>query len=791
VQIDLSPAFRHHPYMISGASPPVLSPPALPLADTTFVGRDDDVSRLRTMLARAEARIVTLTGTGGVGKTRLALEVVRGLVDAFPGGVLIVELGSLQRPERLLETIAAACGIEAGSEQVLMRQLQAYFGDEASLLVLDNFEHVMDAAGAVAALIDLIESLTILITSRESLRILGEREYAVEPLTIPSDRAIEPASALDYDAIRLYVQRAQAVRPEFRLDRGETQAVVEICSRLDGLPLAIELAASRIRVLSPVAMAARIDHRFGLLRSDGRDTPSRHQTLHDTIAWSYDLLDPLEQALFRRLAVFQGGFTAEAAAAIAQDIVSAEGTLALLASLVDKSLVYRRPVASQQPRYAMLETIRSFALARLDEDEARNDVRAQHAEWFRQFAQQAFVKTYLEPITTSWLDVIEEDHDNVRGALAWLEERDDPLPWIDTCIAIAPFWFFRSHRQEGEIWLARALQRATASSIDDARMGWLLHCLGLVMERKPGAIDHLERSIGYWEPLGLDLEIASSQICLTIEYVALGDFERAIGVGHDAIPVFERYRRLEYLADQHEVISRASLGLGRIAEAKAFAHRALDLNLHIQDYWSLGGSLTTLAWIAIWEGEYAQAGEYLESARKYLGRVRSLERLMNWVLATAAYRAGTGHWEEAAERLAIAQYLSQSLGFRVGKPEDELASALEEGALAVLGDRGAAEAFARGRSLPRFQILELPVMGVLPDIANPEHQPKAAGFNRLTERERDVLRLLGRGLSDQEIASELFISRATASRHLANVYRKIGVHSRAAAVAFALEHGLE
>ncbi|MDQ2651968.1 MAG: NB-ARC domain-containing protein, partial [Chloroflexota bacterium] len=381
-----------HDHPMSAGPPPRSGDTAAPLPRflTPFIGREQQGASLRTLLERQDAPLVTLIGPGGVGKTRLAVRVASSLGQAFPDGVAFVPLVAVRDPEMVLPEIASVLGIREAGDLPMAARLAQVLGDRQALLVLDNLEQVLPAAPAIAGLLGACPNLTIVATSRAPLGISGERTFDVPPLTLPEGTPGVPAlpDLVDVEAVTLFVERAQAAQAEFALTQQNAGAVTEICRRLDGLPLAIELAAARVRMLPPLALLARLDRQLSLLTGGARDVPQRLRTMRDAIAWSYDLLDPVEQAFFRRVAIFSGGFTLEAA-----EFVSEEDERGfpfdLLASLVDNSLLRQESLSATEARYTLLETVREFGVEQLEATGEAADVAQRHAAWCLHLGQQA------------------------------------------------------------------------------------------------------------------------------------------------------------------------------------------------------------------------------------------------------------------------------------------------------------------------------------------------------------------------------------------------------------------
>jgi predicted ATPase/DNA-binding SARP family transcriptional activator len=443
----------------------------LPVPPTALIGRENELCVLRDLLRGEGARLVTLTGPGGIGKTRLALQVAEELSDAYRDGVSFVSLAPIRDCELVASTIAQTLGLREGGDLPPREQLREYLRDRRTLLLLDNFEQVGEAAPLVAELLANSPRLAVLVTSRERLRLQAEREFAVPPLAVPNgdQRATTnermPAGGPDlvarlsqYPAVELFVERAVAARADFRLTHENAPAVAEICRRLEGLPLAIVLAAARVKLFSPEALLARLGSRLGLLTGGARDLPARQQTLRDTIAWSYDLLSEEEKALFRRLSVFAGGFTLEAAETVCASSVDR------ITSLLDKSLL-REEEGDDEPRLGMLETIREYAAERLEESGEGGAIRRAHASFFMAFVEAAWSGEgesgpLWGPEQKQAFDRLEREHDNLRAALNWSHGEPGEIETELRLLASAwTLWWMRGYMSEGRRWLESALAR--------------------------------------------------------------------------------------------------------------------------------------------------------------------------------------------------------------------------------------------------------------------------------------------------------------------------------------------
>ncbi|MDQ4076149.1 MAG: NB-ARC domain-containing protein, partial [Chloroflexota bacterium] len=475
----------------TGTVPDVSASPRhnIPAAITPLIGREEELRTLEEFLTNSDVRLVTITGAGGIGKTRLALQIAANLLDEFRDGIFFVNLAPLRDTELVIPTIAQTLNVREEGGQPLIERLKGYLGDKHLLLLLDNFEHLLAAGPEVTDLLAAAPHLKVLVTSRALLDVYGECIFAVSPLALPDLTELPPVERLTrYDALRLFIERAQAVKADFTVTNANAPAIAEICVRLDGLPLALELAAARVRLLPPPALLDRLESRLELLTSGSRDRPVRQQTLRNTMEWSYQLLSEAEQRLFNRLAVFVGGRTLEAIEAVC----NAEGELPIdtldgVASLVDKSLLRQEERLDGRPRFVMLETIHEYARERLEASGEADILSRRHAAYFLGLVEEA--ERYLTgPEQAIWLDRLERESYNIRAAFQWTAENGAAEMSLRLAGGLGRFWEMRGYLQEGREWLTIALARTGQPSLVRAKAlleaGALAYVQGLYQEAR-------------------------------------------------------------------------------------------------------------------------------------------------------------------------------------------------------------------------------------------------------------------------------------------------------------------
>lgn len=591
----------------------------LPVQLTTFVGRGREVEDIREQLLRPETRVLTLTGPGGTGKTRLALEVASGLVTEYPDGVWFVPLAPVSNARLVTSTIAESLGVREAAGEPMLDTLRAYLRGKHLLLVLDNFEQVVDTAPVIVDLLSSAPGLQVLVTSRARLRITGEQEIAILPLTLPKDeRGVRLDDALASEAVRLFVDRAQAVRRDFVLDDRNAGTVVRICRRLDGLPLAIELAAARVRLLTPEAILNRLDNRLTLLTGGGRDRPERQQTLRAAIAWSHDLLDPSEQALFRRLSVFTGGWTLEAAESVVNVVEDPYiEVIDCLEVLNDNSLIRIEEDADDElagPRFFMLQTIRDFGQEALAESGELTVIRDAHASYYTSLATRAGPHL-TDRQSVGWLGRLGTDHDNLRGALAWLVERNDGERALALAAALWRFWWHRSHVDEGREVLETVLSiagedpsQARATALDGAG----------VLAEVQGEYDRAEalheEALNVSRHLGDSGAQARTLNNLGVVATDRGDLVRAESLLRESLDLAREANELQVIATVLNDLGNVLGERGEADQAESLLRESLALRRRLGNDSDIARSLSNLGAIVFDRGEATQARKIFEES---------------------------------------------------------------------------------------------------------------------------------------------------------------------------------
>jgi predicted ATPase/class 3 adenylate cyclase len=680
-------------------------PNNLPLQPTPFLGREDQVARVVELLGRDDVRLLTITGPGGVGKTRVALQAAADVLEAFPDGVWFVDLSALDDPALVSSAIATVLGVrEEGSG--LSARLTSVLGGKRLLLVLDNFERVIDATQMVSDLLAQVPGVKVLVTSRTPLHAYGEHEYPLAPLPLPDPAHMPSVETLSqYEAVRLFIARAQAVKPDFAVTTANAPAVAEICFRLDGLPLAIELAAALVKMLPPQALLKRLEQRLPLLTGGARTLPARQQTMRNAIAWGHDLLAPDEQTLFRWLAVFPGGCTIEAAEAVANQDRTLD-VFAGLSSLVDKSLLRQEEGSEGEPRFRMLETVREFGLERLEASGEGSACRSRHGGYFLDLAERAGPEI-VDTGDPALLDLLDREHDNLRAALAWSRDTSDHDTLLRLAGALAHFWYYRGYLTEGRRWLDQAVQTPP----DDAaarHRAWALTCGGMlanVCGETDRAAALLTESFSWWEQTGEAFGYAAARSMLGGVYVSEGRYDEAATL---FAPNEAYFRDI----GNENLLAHVRFHLGVIAWAQGDDARARSLLQEAVEGYDRSGvpadaidPLRYLGLVACGAGDLDAAAAWFGEMLTRLRQLGSRAALAVGLADVATLVAARGAWQPAARLFAKAEALLTAEAAAFSLPARDHYERAHTRATEALGKSAEVVAGA-GRALTLEQALE-------------------------------------------------------------------------------------
>jgi predicted ATPase/DNA-binding SARP family transcriptional activator/DNA-binding CsgD family transcriptional regulator len=803
----------------------------LPAGRTSFIGRERELVEVKRALAMT--RLLTLTGVGGSGKTRLALEVARDLVGAYPDGVWLAELAPLADPGLVPQAVARALGVKEQPGQPLTDTLAETLRTKRTLLVLDNCEHLLDgAARLVDALLDSCPHLRILATSREALGIAGEVRWTVPSLSMLDPQSADTVEELERsESARLFVERASARRPGFSLTPDNTQAVAQICHRLEGIPLAIELAAARVGALSIKQISERLTDSLKLLTGGDRTQVPKQRTLRGTLDWSHELLSTNEKKLFGRLSVFAGGWTLEAAEEVGADgSIEGSDVLDLLGRLVDKSLVVAEAEAQGAVRYRMLEPIRQYARERLEESEEAEAIQRRHAEFFLALAEEA--EPEVEgPQQAAWLERLEAEHDNLRAALSWsLERGEEAELGLRVAGALGQFWYLRGYLGEGRRWLEEALAKASPAST--AARANALHRLSFLaylqghLDRAQEASEEglkLEGVEQFWDIAGRRSVAAGlGRLMLGIVASAQGDSERAIQLYEKSLALSRKVGDKRGIADNLLLLGQEMRPRGDLGKARELLEEGMVVVREVGDPELLAAFLTQLCDTFLLQGDLERATVVGEKAvaicREHKHRFMLSEVLCNlgWVAllrgnlerATTLYVEGLELKRKVGPILLLPESLDGLACVATARGETERAvrlfgatqalhelvrnylkvreyAALREPYLAAtrsqLSEEAWETAFAEGRAMGFEETVEYALSDeetATPLTTVAEQSSADKPPPTLTRREREVANLLERRFTSRHIASELHISEHTVDKHVANILRKLNLHSR-------------
>ena len=775
----------------------------LPAPVSSFIGREQELREIGQRLG--ENRLITLTGTGGTGKTRLALQAATNELDHFSDGVWLIDLAPLMASELVLETIAKVLTLPEAPDPAPIERLAAYLEARHLLLVLDNCEHVIEECARIGAyLLVRCPRLALLATSREPLAINGEVVLRVPALNLPNEaELVNRASLLHYDALRLFVERARAADLLFRLTDGNARVVAEICRRLDGIPLALELAAVRVRGMGMAALAKRLDQRFQLLTGGDRSTLPRQQTLHAMIDWSYRLLPEPEQVVLRRLGIFVGAFSLEAVESIcagayssqnSPEIITPETILPHQLQLVNKSLVQ---FYQESGHYRLLETIRIFSLERLAEAGETPALRRQHFAWYLQLAEHA-APCLSGPQQETWFARLEMENENMRAALTWVLDSGRSEEAARLALAVWRFWHTRTYQREGLRWLERILALDAVAPLPPALRPRLLNALGVLchsLRQFDRATSYHTEALRLWK--ALDDREGQAQALLDIGWQQLDEMklDQARKSARESVA-------LTRAVGDHQAEARALL-LGGLAatesdlveEAIPALEEGLAFFREVGDTANMALAMATLARAEGKQGNDERVKPLLREAVRLLVQLGNFIYLVSPLVALGFMAMHSQEQPEgarsAAQVFGMLATWSEKLGGTSPWDERPLQQTIEQ-LTAMLGADPFAQAFEVGKQMTPADLVRLAEQITAPAqetiLSNPPRS--APAHSRLTAREVEVLHLVATGLTNAQIAHHLSVTPRTVNAHLTAIYRKLDVSSRSGAIRYALDHQL-
>ncbi len=640
----------------------------LPLLPTQLIGREEELQQLCELLLDENTRLVTLTGAGGVGKTSLALAVASDVAEAFQGDVYWTPLAAINDAGLVISAVAKTLDVSERAGTTLLESVKGYLQERVTLLVLDNFEQVLDAAPVVGELLATCPGLTVLVTSRAALQLRAEREFVLSPLALPEEAELTVERVWKNPAVALFVERAQAAAPSFELNADNVAAVSEIVRRLDGLPLAIELAAARIKLLSPQGILERLASRLSLLTGGARDLPARQRTLRHAIAWSYELLDDELQRLFRHLSVFAGGFTLASAEAVCGAGDGLE-VMSGVQSLLDHSLLRSEPGGSER-RYIMLQTIREYAREALEASGEAAGILERHAHVFASLVEEAWPRMF-SGTGEAWLDRLEADYGNVRLALEWHHEHGRSGMGHKMIVYLVWFWYRRAYLDDGRLWYERALAQEEADGDDVTESLLVGHAGSIAMWQSDfeTAQRLLDKSIELLRPLGEGIELGDVLFTRGALAVNQGDDERAVAVLEDTQRIMQRVGQAWFEAMISLHLGNVALNQDDVEAARRLMNNTLKTGKRVGDRWVVASAINNLGEIARYEQKLDDAEGHYEESLALFQSVGSTPDVARAYHSLATVAIARGNYAEAATLLQQSLGLYRQVGVKRGVVE--------------------------------------------------------------------------------------------------------------------------
>lgn len=760
----------------------------LPTPLTSIVGREDEVALAASLLHRDEIRLLTLTGPGGVGKTRLAIEIASELGAEYANGVVFVSLASLADPERVIDAIAAALEIGQVGELPLQDALLSTLADTNTLLVLDNFEHLLPAADLVTNILLVAPSVKILVTSRTLLQVSGEQAFPVPPLGLPdAGGEASPTTIMESPAVRVFAMRAASVAPSFAISDATAPMVADICRRLDGLPLAIELAAARINALPLPTLQDRLDRSLPLLTGGPRNAPRRHQTMRDAISWSYGLLEANEQAVFRRLGVFAGGLTLDAAEAVGGSGTLRSSVLEIVGSLVEKSLLQQEMSRTKEPRFVLLETVRAYALEQLEVSGELDTVRQAHADWCVAFVEGFGHDAQTMLAELSWLPAVEAEYSNIIAALDWFARSGNAGGVLRLANAVRPLWEVRGHHDEA----IAQLERGLAMSDGDSPVPGTVRMKGFIglgrhymrRGRLDVAQDRIQASLELAESLGDRRAMAIALYVLGAAETNRERYDRAIPYLEQALGIYETLNDPIGICGSHYFRGICEYGQGKFTDGLADIEAAIQVRRARGPVFNLSILLNAFGLMHAETGTIEASIAALTESRTIWQSMTGTNREVHaeWLVVAAFLERRRGQPWLAARLGGAAEALTEAVKVPLVVPPPRQYARWVAELRAEIGDVAFFGAWSAGRALS--------VGDVVDEALAPPSALDTGAITTLSSREREVLTLLAQGKSDRAIAGELFLSVRTVEGYVARILTKLGVRSRAEAVRRAVTEG--